>query len=73
VLVLILAAAGTVDELILDKAEAKKDLDAKVIQAGMYNERADNAQRQQVRRGRGAVGDGDRCCGRLPVHQARYR
>jgi SNF2 family DNA or RNA helicase len=51
VLVLVLACVNTVEEIILDRARQKKDLDAKVIQAGMFNEKASNAQRQQVGRG----------------------
>ena len=43
-----LACVNTVEEIILDRAQQKRDLDAKVIQAGMFNEKASNVQRQQV-------------------------
>jgi hypothetical protein len=39
VLVLVLVSAGTIEEDILDRARQKRDLDAKVIQAGMFNDR----------------------------------
>lgn len=46
VLVLVLASAGTIEEVILDKAKKKRDIDAKVIQAGMFNDRSTNVERQ---------------------------
>jgi len=35
----VLVSAGTIEEDILDRARQKRDLDAKVIQAGMFNDR----------------------------------
>lgn len=37
VLVLILVSAGTIEQAILDKAQLKRDLDAKVIQVDHFN------------------------------------
>ncbi|KAK9834176.1 hypothetical protein WJX81_005712 [Elliptochloris bilobata] len=48
VLVLVLVSAGTVEEDILDRARQKRDIDAKVIQAGMFNDRSTHGERQQV-------------------------
>ena len=48
VLVLVLVSAGTIEEDILDRARQKRDIDAKVIQAGMFNDRSTHGERQQV-------------------------
>ena len=48
VLVLVLAAAGTIEEAVLDRAASKRALDAKVIQAGMFNDASTHGQRTQV-------------------------
>ena len=50
---LVLACVGTIEEAILDKARQKRDIDAKVIQAGMFNDRSTNEERHQVCPGRG--------------------
>lgn len=47
VLVLRLISAGTVEEHILTRANYKKDIDAKIIQAGMFNQRSSARERQQ--------------------------
>ena len=47
-LVLVLVSAGTIEEDILDRARQKRDIDAKVIQAGMFNDRSTHGERQQV-------------------------
>jgi SNF2 family DNA or RNA helicase len=39
VLVLVLAGAGTVEEVILERAQAKRGLDRKIIQAGLFNQK----------------------------------
>ena len=36
VLVLVLVSAGTIEQVILDRAQQKKEIDAKVIQAGYH-------------------------------------
>ncbi len=61
-LVLVLVTAGTIEEEILDKAKQKREIDAKVIQAGMFNDHSTHEQRQAVlraimSRGAGAVAD----------------
>ena len=45
-------------QVILDKACKKRDLDAKVIQAGMFNDKSTNLERQQVAGGGEAGGGG---------------
>ena len=45
VVVLVLAAAGTIEEAVLDRAAAKRALDAKVIQAGMFNDASTHGER----------------------------
>lgn len=48
VLVLTLACAGTIEEAILERANEKRELDAKVIQAGMFNDKSTYTERQKV-------------------------
>ncbi|KAK9808778.1 hypothetical protein WJX72_003449 [[Myrmecia] bisecta] len=48
VLVLVLVSAGTVEQVILDRAQQKRDIDAKVIQAGMFNDKSTHGERQQA-------------------------
>lgn len=48
VLVLTLVCAGTIEEAILERASEKRDLDAKVIQAGMFNDKSTYTERQKV-------------------------
>lgn len=62
VLVLVMVTAGTIEEAILDKAKQKREIDAKVIQAGMFNDHSTHEQRQAVLRAimsRGAGGVAD--------------
>ena len=63
VLVLVLVAAGTIEEVILDRAAAKRDLDAKVIQAGLFNDASTHRDRTQalqalLQAAGGGVGEG---------------
>lgn len=59
VLVLVLVTAGTIEEAILDKAKQKREIDAKVIQAGMFNDNSTHEQRQAVLKAIMARGAGD--------------
>lgn len=59
VLVLVLVTAGTIEEAILDKAKQKREIDAKVIQAGMFNDNSTHEQRQLVLKAIMAKGAGD--------------
>jgi superfamily II DNA or RNA helicase len=57
VLVLVLAAAGTIEEVILDRAARKRELDAKVIQAGMFNDASTHRERTRALQALLAAGD----------------
>ena len=46
--VLVLVSAGTVEEVILDRASEKKGLDAKIIQAGLFNQKSTEEERRQA-------------------------
>ncbi|CAL8470241.1 g9783 [Coccomyxa elongata] len=59
VLVLVLVAAGTIEEAILDRAQQKRDIDAKVIQAGMFNDESTHKERVQVLQSLMAKGTSD--------------
>ena len=48
VLVLVFVTAGSIEEAIQSRAREKRDLDAKVIQAGMFNEKSTHADRQEL-------------------------
>eukprot|EP00803_Ostreobium_quekettii_P000818 evm.model.scf_544.7 EVM.evm.TU.scf_544.7 scf_544:32803-45870(+) len=48
VLVLILVSAGTIEEVILDRASQKRSIDAKVITAGKFNEQSTHMDRQKA-------------------------
>ncbi|GIL68824.1 hypothetical protein Vafri_22055 [Volvox africanus] len=48
VLVLVLASSGTLEEVILERARSKRGMGEAVIGAGLFNERATQAERQQV-------------------------
>lgn len=48
VLVLTLVCAGTIEEAIMERANEKRDIDAKVIQAGMFNDKSTYTERQQL-------------------------
>lgn len=43
---LVLVSAGTVEEHIQNKARQKRELDAKVIQAGAYNDKSSLTEKQ---------------------------
>lgn len=43
-----LVCANTVEEKILERANFKLDIDAKIIQAGMFNQHADDDMRRQM-------------------------
>ena len=48
VMVLVLVCPRTVEEVILEASERKRSLDAKVIQAGLFNEASTAADRQRA-------------------------
>ncbi|KAL3130584.1 hypothetical protein ABBQ38_008389 [Trebouxia sp. C0009 RCD-2024] len=48
VLVLVLVSAGTIEQVILDRAQQKKEIEAKVIQAGMFNDKSTHNERQEA-------------------------
>ena len=76
VLVLVLVAAGTIEEAVLDRAASKRALDAKVIQAGLFND--DSTHRDRTRalkallRG-GGDGAGEGVAGPAAVNAALAR
>ena len=57
VLVLVLCSAGTIEEVILDRAARKRELDAKVIQAGMFNDASTHRERTRALQALLAAGD----------------
>ncbi|DBA90498.1 hypothetical protein WJX77_002407 [Trebouxia sp. C0004] len=62
VVVLVLVSAGTIEQVILDRAQQKKEIDAKVIQAGMFNDKSTHNERQEalqtvMRKGDADVGE----------------
>jgi SNF2 family DNA or RNA helicase len=48
VLVLIFVVSGTIEEVIQRRAQEKRNIDAKVIQAGMFNDKSTHADRHEL-------------------------
>ncbi|GLI68496.1 hypothetical protein VaNZ11_012939 [Volvox africanus] len=68
VLVLVLVSSGTLEEVILDRAQNKRGMGEAVIGAGLFNERATQAERQQALQALLGQGSGVLMEGSAPPH-----